>query len=411
LSRQRTRRRIRRDRTCPRSIIGSRHGSYKLGKNQLTTDEFGNSYYAYDNNRNPTTYKGQTLTYDQNNNLTAYGSVFSAGYRADGLRAWKQEGATKTYYIYDGDQPIIELDPSGGEASNTVFGVAGPISTGANYYAFDEKGNCQYTFFGSATSPTFIGGSTDYGVSPSIAALPYAGFKGAYGYRGDVSTGLYYCTHRYYDTTLERWLTRDPIGDAGGVNLYEYCDDNPITNADATGLIVELASINGASQPITQMDRHNFKLAMNYLRGSETMRMIWDDLQASAQVYKIVMQHTPNGVAVTHYNRRQHKVYWDPHAAMGIDVFIQTPPYVVPNGKVLSAALGLGHELTHAWLDGWDQRNADKSAVTNDLIYGNVDEWNVIGWERDVARELGEPLRYNHYGDVAYGATPTSKIP
>lgn len=30
-------------------------------------------------------------------------------------------------------------------------------------------------------------------------------------------------THRYYDPTEGRFLNRDPIGYAGGMNLYAYC--------------------------------------------------------------------------------------------------------------------------------------------------------------------------------------------
>ena len=41
----------------------------------------------------PTTYKGQTLTYDAENRLTGYGSVLTAGYNGDDKRAWKQTSA------------------------------------------------------------------------------------------------------------------------------------------------------------------------------------------------------------------------------------------------------------------------------------------------------------------------------
>ena len=37
---------------------------------------------------------------------------------------------------------------------------------------------------------------------------------------------------------LGRWLTRDPIGYQGGINLYGYVDSSPVGNADAEGLQV-----------------------------------------------------------------------------------------------------------------------------------------------------------------------------
>ena len=42
--------------------------------------------------------------------------------------------------------------------------------------------------------------------------------------------------HRMYDPRACRFINRDPIGYDGGVNQYAYCENNPITNADPSGL-------------------------------------------------------------------------------------------------------------------------------------------------------------------------------
>jgi RHS repeat-associated protein len=42
--------------------------------------------------------------------------------------------------------------------------------------------------------------------------------------------------YRAYDPVHARWLTPDPIGEAGGLNLYEYCLGNPINGIDPMGL-------------------------------------------------------------------------------------------------------------------------------------------------------------------------------
>jgi RHS repeat-associated protein len=52
----------------------------------------------------------------------------------------------------------------------------------------------------------------------------------------DQETGLHYNYHRYYDPKTGRFITADPIGHAGGMNLYLYVRDNPANLTDPRGL-------------------------------------------------------------------------------------------------------------------------------------------------------------------------------
>lgn len=52
----------------------------------------------------------------------------------------------------------------------------------------------------------------------------------------DSETGLHYNFHRYYDPTTGRYISSDPIGLAGGMNLYSYTQNNPINAVDPRGL-------------------------------------------------------------------------------------------------------------------------------------------------------------------------------
>jgi uncharacterized protein RhaS with RHS repeats len=52
-----------------------------------------------------------------------------------------------------------------------------------------------------------------------------------------VETGLHYNYFRYYDPVTGRYITSDPIGQLGGVNLYAYALDNPLYFADPLGLV------------------------------------------------------------------------------------------------------------------------------------------------------------------------------
>ena len=55
------------------------------------------------------------------------------------------------------------------------------------------------------------------------------------GYRYDAETENYYVRNRYYSPALGRWITRDPIGYDGGINLYGYVESSPVGAADTFG--------------------------------------------------------------------------------------------------------------------------------------------------------------------------------
>ncbi|MGI9105777.1 MAG: hypothetical protein ACR2G4_05970, partial [Pyrinomonadaceae bacterium] len=102
--------------------------------------------FTHDANGNPTTYKGTTLSFDAENRLTAHGSTLTAGYRGDGLRAWKETAGGRTYFLYDGTTPIVEMDASGALTATNTFGAHGLVSRrtttqGSTFYTFDPQRN------------------------------------------------------------------------------------------------------------------------------------------------------------------------------------------------------------------------------------------------------------------------------
>jgi RHS repeat-associated protein len=61
----------------------------------------------------------------------------------------------------------------------------------------------------------------------------------AFGYAGyytHAPSGLNLTLHRAYDPGLGRWLSRDPIGEDGGLNLYAYVGNEPVNFSDPSGL-------------------------------------------------------------------------------------------------------------------------------------------------------------------------------
>ncbi|HLA85743.1 MAG TPA: RHS repeat-associated core domain-containing protein, partial [Thermoguttaceae bacterium] len=62
------------------------------------------------------------------------------------------------------------------------------------------------------------------------------------GYFLDTDTGLYQVRNRFYDANLSAFLNRDPVGYAGGSNLYAYCGDSPTNRTDPSGLFITVSA-------------------------------------------------------------------------------------------------------------------------------------------------------------------------
>ncbi len=66
----------------------------------------------------------------------------------------------------------------------------------------------------------------------------------------DPNSGLYYLRNRYYSPTLQRFISPDPAGLAGGdVNLYAYAHNDPTNLTDPLGLFSSGAVGGGGGDP------------------------------------------------------------------------------------------------------------------------------------------------------------------
>jgi RHS repeat-associated protein len=193
--------------------------------------------FVHDANGNPTTYRGTTLTFDPENRMTAYGSVLTNGYRADGSRAWKENSTCRTYFLYDGLLPVIEMNSSGTVTATNSFGVSGIVSRkeiSGVFYSLDSEGNVanRHDGTGNVISNHMF---TAHGSALGGSASDPFGYKAQFGYYSDNETGLQLLSYRYYDRLSGRFLTRDPISYAGGVNVYAYARNNPTRWQDPRG--------------------------------------------------------------------------------------------------------------------------------------------------------------------------------
>lgn len=218
--------------------------NYDAANRQLA---FGDKTLSYDDNGNLVSIidtSGTTLyTWNARNQLSGVTSPGVSGSFVDdglGRRERKTISGSLREFLFDGLNPVQET--SGATVlANTLTGLsiddfltrtdvsAGMTSSyltndlGSGLALTDGVGAVQteYTYepFGKTT---FTGGSNN---NP----FQYTG-------RESDSTGLYYYRNRYYHPVLQRFISEDPIGFAGGVNFYAYADNNPITYSDPLGL-------------------------------------------------------------------------------------------------------------------------------------------------------------------------------
>jgi RHS repeat-associated protein len=238
--------------------------------------------FSYDamGNRLSRTYNGETTTYTYNaaneiltagtvnfshdlrGNLTAKGEqqmhwnnrnmmnrVVQPGkadvlfeYDAFNRRASQQNENGTTRYVYDGQNLVLELNEQNQPVSYFSYGANGLIGKedlSANktiYYLYDGLGNVVNT----TDEAGRILQTYEYeafGRVRNISFDPHNDFRslGAYGLLQDDATDFRYNRARYYDAEIGRFISRDPIGIAGGINLYGYARNNAVNWVDVDG--------------------------------------------------------------------------------------------------------------------------------------------------------------------------------
>ncbi|HEY5915488.1 MAG TPA: RHS repeat-associated core domain-containing protein [Verrucomicrobiae bacterium] len=122
----------------------------------------------------------------------------------------------------------------------TGFGLAISLSTTLSGYGFFQPGAHGPTATPGALSGSAISPAAYYGSfgEPIRAAGPMAKanpFRFSTKYQDDESALVYY-GYRYYNASTGRWLSRDPIEEHGGFNLYAFPGNDAIDRWDIAGL-------------------------------------------------------------------------------------------------------------------------------------------------------------------------------
>ncbi|MCC6403761.1 MAG: RHS repeat protein, partial [Fimbriimonadaceae bacterium] len=213
--------------------------------NQVT-----NSGYSYDAEGSATTYQGGAFAYDRENRVVSAPipgtpNFVTSVWRADGKRASRTEGSNNAIYLYDGDQPLVQLEKIGAGATTVKyvyqqgpFGLAFQHTPGSNAtnwgydsQCFDPFGHPTHRQDKLGTQPWLvtvydsIGGAVGEFQTSNGAARKPSDSIGAFGQYGVLSdeqlrtaaspAGLQLTASGYYDSKTGQWLSRNP-----GLNAY-----------------------------------------------------------------------------------------------------------------------------------------------------------------------------------------------
>ena len=160
-------------------------------------------------------------------------------YDMAGRMLTRTSGGVTTTFLWDGWDCIRESTPT----STTHYLIPegqllGFRRDGEQYSVASDALGCVRLVTDSSGAVVFrrdygAWGETLPGGFDSVpGGMPY-GFVGALGVRTDVDTGLLWMRQRWYDFTLQRFISRDPIGLRGGANLCSYANNAPINAVGA----------------------------------------------------------------------------------------------------------------------------------------------------------------------------------
>ncbi|MBU2840925.1 RHS repeat-associated core domain-containing protein [Acidithiobacillus thiooxidans] len=201
--------------------------------------------YSYDANGNMTSDGIRTYTWDAENRLVGIGYVDhpekKTVFQYDGLnrRAVMVEthgsASTTSTFLWDGTNLLMEQT----EKETKWYYPQGEIHGEEKlFYVSDRLGSVRETVnqdhLITARMSYTAYGENQTTLTPFIGKAPDYRYAGLFFHE---QSGFYLAVFRAYDPRAGRLISRDPIGEDGGINLYEYVESNPTNYVDPIGLI------------------------------------------------------------------------------------------------------------------------------------------------------------------------------
>jgi RHS repeat-associated protein len=214
--------------------------TYNTQKNRLlstSTDSF-----TYDDEGQLATSSGGAYTFDYEHRLKTIGSTAQFFYNGIGNRLKAIRSGVETRYIYGaGGALLAEADSNNNITKYYIYGNAllAAVTPAGQTYCYHYNG------VGSTVAITDQSQNVvnKYAYDPfgNIATNPQETISQPFKYVGQFGVltelnGFYYMRARYYNPTVGRFISEDPIGFGGGdVNLMAYVGNNPVNFIDHMG--------------------------------------------------------------------------------------------------------------------------------------------------------------------------------
>jgi RHS repeat-associated protein len=221
--------------------------SYESGTNLLAeiTGEDPKSF-DYDNNANTTQEGSRVHVYDASDQLitvSAGGNTIAQYvYNGAGQRIKKIVSSTTRIFHYDLPGHIIAETNSSGQMlveyvylGNDLLAMIRPGETEAVYYYHNDHLGTPQILTNASGNVAWKATYPPFGEAEILLETVENPFR-LPGQYYDQETGLHYNYFRYYNPGTGRYVTTDPIGLAGGINLWPYTGNNPVNFLDPLGL-------------------------------------------------------------------------------------------------------------------------------------------------------------------------------
>jgi RHS repeat-associated protein len=210
---------------------------------QVSTKGPSSTTLTYDSNGNMTSDGTNTYAWDAENRLikiTYPGTGNNSQFTYDGLGHCvdivETSGGTVTstkQFVWCGNRKC-ESRTAGGSITSQYFSFGQTIS-GTNYfYTKDHLGSIKETTDNLANIQAQYSYDS-FGRSSKLQGGLAADFQYA-GYYVRSPSGLQLTVNRAYNSNAGRWINRDPVQENGGLNLFAYVNNNPISFVDPFAL-------------------------------------------------------------------------------------------------------------------------------------------------------------------------------